>query len=101
MPRKCQIAREIKREKLINKYAKQRNKFRKEQKNLKLSIEQRETARFKLNQLPRDSSPGRFTRRCYKTGTSRGVYRKFKLNRISFRTMALTGLLPGVTKSSW
>ena len=75
--------------------------MRKAQIDPKLSIQERDTARFDLNRLPRDSAPVRFTRRCQKTGVSRSVYRKFKLNRISFRQMALEGLLPGVTKSSW
>lgn len=95
------LARERKRQKLIEQYAKRRNELRKAQMDPSLSEEERLDARMKLNALPRDSSPSRFNRRCAATGTTRSVYRKFELNRISFRNMALAGLLPGVTKSSW
>ena len=49
----------------------------------------------------RNGSRSRVKRRCQATGASHAVYRKFQLNRISFRNMALQGLLPGVTKASW
>jgi small subunit ribosomal protein S14 len=39
--------------------------------------------------------------RCKKCGRSRAYLRKFQLCRICFRTLALEGKLPGVTKSSW
>jgi len=39
--------------------------------------------------------------RCGRCGRPRGFLRKFKLCRICFRTLALEGQLPGVTKSSW
>ena len=95
------LARERKRKKLIDQYQKRRNELRKAQVDPKLSDEERLAARLSLNSLPRDSSPSRYNRRCAATGTTRSVYRKFELNRISFRNMALAGLLPGVTKSSW
>src|SRR5687768_8689000 len=101
MARTCQVAREEKREKLILRYADRRKALKKAQIDPALSEDERTAARFKLNQLPRDSSPSRQTRRCQVTGAARAVYRKFKLNRITFRKMALQGLLPGVTKSSW
>ena len=101
MARTCQIAREVKREKLISQYADRRNALKKAQIDPALSEDERAAARMKLNQLPRDSSPSRLARRCQVTGAARAVYRKFKLNRITFRAMALSGLLPGVTKSSW
>ena len=95
------LARERKREKLINQYKVRRDELRAAQSDPNLSEEDRLKARLKLNALPRDSSPSRYNRRCAATGTARSVYRKFELNRISFRNMALAGLLPGVTKSSW
>lgn len=95
------LARERKRQKLIDQYQKRRTELRKAQVDPNLTEDERQAARLKLNALPRDSSPSRFNRRCTATGTSRSVYRKFELNRISFRNMALAGLLPGVTKSSW
>ena len=39
--------------------------------------------------------------RCHRCGRARGYLRKFKLCRICFRDLALEGMLPGVTKSSW
>jgi small subunit ribosomal protein S14 len=39
--------------------------------------------------------------RCLRCGRSRGYYRKFQLCRLCFRSLALTGEIPGVTKSSW
>ena len=56
---------------------------------------------FALTKMPRDSARVRVMRRCQATGAPHAVYRKFQLNRISFRNMALQGLLPGVTKASW
>lgn len=95
------LARERKRKKLIDQYQKRRTELRKAQVDPNLTEEERLAARLKLNSLPRDSSPSRYNRRCAATGTTRSVYRKFGLNRISLRNMALAGLLPGVTKSSW
>lgn len=66
-----------------------------------LSDEDRRDAMFKLAAMPRDSAKVRRTNRCQKTGVSRAVYRKFQLNRIAFRELALQGMLPGVTKASW
>jgi small subunit ribosomal protein S14 len=40
-------------------------------------------------------------RRCQLCGRSKAVYRKFKICRICFRTLALQGRIPGVTKASW
>lgn len=54
-----------------------------------------------LANLPRDASPVRVVNRCRVTGRRRGFLRKFGLSRLTFREMALSGLIPGVTKSSW
>jgi len=54
-----------------------------------------------LQKLPRASSPGRQRNRCKLTGRPRGYMRQFGLSRNSFREMALDGLIPGITKSSW
>jgi small subunit ribosomal protein S14 len=40
-------------------------------------------------------------RRCRRCGRARAYMRKFQMCRICFRTLALEGKLPGVTKSSW
>jgi small subunit ribosomal protein S14 len=56
-----------------------------------LIIKARRPAKFKVRQY----------HRCNVCGRSRGFFRKFGLCRICFREMALRGLVPGVTKSSW
>ena len=54
-----------------------------------------------LNKYPRNSSRSRIKNRCSISGRAKGNYRMFRISRISFRELALKGLLPGVTKSSW
>lgn len=54
-----------------------------------------------LQKLPRNSSPNRVRNRCQITGRPRGYIRQFGICRNTFREMALNGLIPGVTKSSW
>jgi small subunit ribosomal protein S14 len=39
--------------------------------------------------------------RCRICGRPKGYLRKFGMCRICFRTLALQGKIPGVTKSSW
>jgi small subunit ribosomal protein S14 len=43
----------------------------------------------------------RIRNRCRRCGRARGFMRKFQMCRICFRNLALQGLIPGVTKSSW
>ena len=66
-----------------------------------LNEDEKRDAVFALNKMPKNGSPVRVRRRCGATGHPRANYRKFNLNRIRFRKMALEGLLPGVTKASW
>ena len=66
-----------------------------------LSFEERMDARDKLNKLPRNGSKIRYQTRCKLTGRPHSVYRKFGICRNKLREMASSGLLPGVTKSSW
>ncbi|HOY58940.1 MAG TPA: 30S ribosomal protein S14 [Verrucomicrobiota bacterium] len=54
-----------------------------------------------LAQLPRDASPSRVVNRCKVTGRRHAHLRKFGVSRLTFREMALSGLIPGVTKASW
>jgi small subunit ribosomal protein S14 len=54
-----------------------------------------------LTQLPRDASPTRVVNRCQVTGRRRAFIRRFKISRLTFRELASSGLIPGVTKSSW
>lgn len=54
-----------------------------------------------LSQLPRDASPVRVVNRCLQSGRRRAYIRRFKLSRLAFRELASSGMIPGVTKSSW
>lgn len=54
-----------------------------------------------LAQLPRDASPTRLVNRCKVSGRRRGFMRRFKISRLTFRELASSGMIPGVTKSSW
>ncbi len=54
-----------------------------------------------LAKLPRNASPARVVNRCAISGRRHGYLRKFGCSRLTFREMALSGLIPGVTKASW
>lgn len=54
-----------------------------------------------LAKLPRDASPVRLINRCSVSGRRHAYIRKFGVSRLVFREMALSGLIPGVTKASW
>jgi small subunit ribosomal protein S14 len=89
MARKSLIAREAKRARLVEKYAKLREQLKAE-------------GRWEeLDKLPRNSNPIRLHNRCRLTGRPKGYMRKFGLCRVKFREMALEGKIPGVTKASW
>ena len=89
MARKSVIARETKRERLVNKYAELRKQLKEEGK------------WDELDKLPRNSNKIRLHNRCRLTGRHKGYMRKFGLCRVKFREMALDGKIPGVTKASW
>ncbi len=54
-----------------------------------------------LSKLPRNASPVRQTNRCKISGRRRGYLRKFGCSRLTFRELAMNGMIPGVTKASW
>jgi len=54
-----------------------------------------------LSSLPRDASPIRLVNRCAVSGRRHGFLRKFGVSRLTFRELALNGMIPGVTKASW
>ncbi|KAF7096207.1 hypothetical protein CFC21_098189 [Triticum aestivum] len=66
-----------------------------------LPSDMRDKFRYKLSKLPRNSNMTRLRNRCIFTGRSRGVYQKFRMSRIVFRTLANKGELMGVKKASW
>lgn len=82
-------AREVKRAKLVAKYAEKRAA-------LKAAGDV-----VGLQKLPKNSSPVRLHNRCKLTGRPRGYIRQFGISRNCFREMALAGKIPGVTKASW
>jgi small subunit ribosomal protein S14 len=101
MAKLSQVLRDQKREKLIAKYADRRAELRAKMKDPDLDPDEKAVVMAKLDSLPLNSCPTRLTRRCFLTGRSKAVYRKFGLSRIALRDLALRGDLPGVTKSSW
>ncbi len=101
MAKTSMIMRELKREKLVAKYAKKRAELKAIIRSINSSDEERSAAQFKLNSLPRDSSPSRQRNRCAITGRPHGVYRQFGLGRNKLRQAAMNGEIPGLTKASW
>ena len=101
MAKTSQILRDKKREALIKKYAAKRSELRKWLNDQNVSIEEKLEIQAQFAKLPRNSCPTRLNRRCKVSGRARGYYRKFGISRIALRELALTGMLPGVRKSSW
>lgn len=89
MAKKSIIARDLKRARMVAKYADLRKKLK-------------EAGDYDaLDKLPRNASPVRLHNRCMLTGRPKGYMRKFGICRVVFRKMALEGKIPGVTKASW
>jgi small subunit ribosomal protein S14 len=101
MAKKSSIARQHKREKLVNINRARRDDLRNKAKNIHLSDEEREMARIALNKMARDTSPSRLKNRCQLTGRPHAYLRKFGVSRICFRELASMGMIPGVIKASW
>lgn len=101
MAKTSMIERELKRAKLVAKYAAKRAELKAIINNPATSEEDRWDAMVKLQKLPRDSSPSRLQRRCRITGRPHAVYRKFGLCRNKLREAAMRGDVPGLVKASW
>ncbi len=103
MAKKAIVAREVKRQKMANSKhnIEKRAALKKILNDQNATYDEKMEASWKLSSMKRNTSKVRLTSRCQKTGVSRSVYKKFGLNRIPFREMALNGELPGVTKASW
>lgn len=82
-------AREVKRQRLVAKFAEKRA-------TLKAAGDY-----AALDKLPKNASPVRLHNRCKLTGRPKGYMRQFGISRVTFREMALHGKIPGVTKASW
>ena len=101
MATKSSIAKQKRREKLVNLKWEKRQQLKNVVLDMNKSEEERQAAKMALNKMPRNSSPVRLRTRCQLTGRARGVLKKFKLSRLCFREMANNGMIPGVVKSSW
>ena len=82
-------AREVKRAKMVARYAAKRDQY--------LAEGDYEA----LQSIPKNASPVRLHNRCKITGRPKGYMRQFGVSRIQFREMASKGLIPGVKKASW
>ena len=95
-------AREVKRAKLVARYAEKRAALKKIIATATDPAEAYEAGDWAaLDKLPKNASPVRLHNRCSLTGRPKGYMRAFGLSRIQFREMASNGLIPGVKKASW
>jgi len=101
MAKVSMVERELKRQKLVAKYATKRAALKEIANDDKKPMEERFKARLKLAKLPRNSSPTRLHNRCQLTGRPKAYYRKLKMSRIMLRDLASIGQIPGMVKSSW
>ncbi len=89
MAKESMKAREVKRQRIVDKYAEKRKALK-------------EAGDYEgLQKLPRNASPVRLHNRCKLTGRPRGYVRIFGISRVMLREMANQGLIPGVRKASW
>ena len=89
MAKESMKAREVKRAKMVAKYAEKRKALK-------------EAGEYEaLQKLPRNANPIRKHNRCKLTGRPKGYMRQFGISRVMFREMANKGLIPGVKKASW
>ncbi len=89
MAKESMKAREVKRKKLVDKYAAKRKALK-------------EAGDYEaLQRIPKNASPVRLHNRCKLTGRPKGYMRTFGISRVTFREMANQGLIPGVKKASW
>ena len=89
MAKTCWIERNKRKAQTVEKYAKLREELKANKDYIGITL------------LPRDASPTRLVNRCRVSGRRRAYIRRFQMSRLTFREMALQGLIPGVTKSSW
>ncbi len=100
MAKESMKAREVKRAKLIARFAEKRAALKKVIATSEDAAERYEAARA-LQAIPKNACPIRLHNRCKVTGRPKGYIRQFGISRIQFREMASAGLIPGVKKASW
>lgn len=101
MAKKSAVEKNKARKKMVDRYSEKRAALKLVARDRTLPPEERFQAYLKLAELPRNSTKGRLRNRCQVTGRPRGVYRKFRLSRITLRELASVGQIPGMVKSSW
>ncbi len=101
MAKKALIERELKRDKLVAKYAAKHAEFKAISNDAKRTDEERAAARLGLQMMPRNANPTRQRNRCAITGRPRGTFRQFGLARAKIRELAFAGDIPGIVKASW
>ena len=100
MAKESMKAREVKRQRMVAKYAERKDALKKAalaDENGNIDYD----ALAKLQKLPKNASKVRLHNRCSITGRPKGFMRQFGISRIQFREMASAGLIPGVKKASW
>lgn len=101
MAKTSAVQKNLKRKRLVEKYAAKRAALKAILSNPETTDEDFYAAQAKLDKLPRDSSKIRIRNRCSITGRPRAFISKFGVSRITFRELASYGKIPGVIKASW
>ena len=101
MAKKSMIERELRRAKLVRRYATKRAELKELIRNPRTDETTRREAQRKLQAFPRNASPVRLRNRCRITGRPNGFYRKFGLGRNKLREATMRGEIPGLSKASW
>ena len=101
MAKKSAIENNLRKQRIVKKYAGRRQRLLDIANDDARPMEERFEARLKLAALPRNGAIVRVRNRCEVTGRPRGFYRKMKMSRIALRELGNKGLIPGLVKSSW
>jgi small subunit ribosomal protein S14 len=101
MAKKSAVENNLRKQKLVKRYAARRKRLLDVANSEANSMEQRFEARLKLAEMPRNGAANRIRNRCEVTGRPRAFYRKLKMSRIALRELGNKGLIPGLVKSSW
>jgi small subunit ribosomal protein S14 len=101
MAKKSAVENNLRKQRLVKKFAARRKRLLDVANSEANSMEQRFEARLKLAELPRNGAANRVRNRCEVTGRPRAYYRKLKMSRIALRELGNKGLIPGLVKSSW
>jgi len=101
MAKKSAIENNLRKRRLVKKFAGRRKRLLDVANDQARPMEERFEGRIRLAALPRNGAIVRVRNRCEVTGGPRGFYRKMKMSRIAVRELGNQGLIPGLVKSSW